>query len=190
MTREKEEFEAHLERIREGSPEAVREFLDRYGNAILAVIRRRLDEEVRSVFDSIDFLQDVWASFFGSPEQLNFSSPKALFTYLVRMARNKVTDVMRRRLWRPESDLVRERSLDGSARLEALHLSVPDPTPAEAAMSKERWDLVLEGRPFHHQQILELLRQGYTHREIGERLGLHEKVVQRLLRSLAARAQQ
>ena len=48
-----------MERVRSGSEEAAREMFDRYSGHIALVVRRRLDQRMRSQYDSLDFLQAV-----------------------------------------------------------------------------------------------------------------------------------
>ena len=53
-----------LARIKNGDEEAARELLSRYESKVRLVVRRQLPRLLRSRFDSIDFLQSVWGSFF------------------------------------------------------------------------------------------------------------------------------
>jgi RNA polymerase sigma-70 factor (ECF subfamily) len=187
MALEQQEFERLLADIREGSEDAVRRLLDRYGRHILTVIRQKLDVSMRSVFDSLDFFQDVWASFFAGDRERAFRDPNALIKFLVSVARNKVTDEMRRRLQGGKYNVSREHSLDGSARVEAAALADELPAPGEQAMAREEWERLLEGRPLYQRQILELLRQGYTHEEIAAELKVNERTVRRLIQRIATR---
>jgi RNA polymerase sigma factor (sigma-70 family) len=187
MSRDQQEFEALLERVRDGSEDAARQLLERYGRHLLAVIRQKLSVHLRSVFDSLDFLQDVWASFFAGELDHSFRDPNALITFLVRMARNKVADEVRKRLGGGKSDITREHSLDGSARFEAAGLTDATPPPGELAAAREQWDRLVAGRPFHHVRILEMRRQGYKHAEIAAALGLNERTVRRLIHKIDSR---
>jgi RNA polymerase sigma factor (sigma-70 family) len=56
-----------------------------------------------------------------------------------------------------------------------------EPTPLEAAVLRETVEQLLAGLDEEERTILELSPQGYTTREIGERLGWAERTV-RLLR--------
>jgi RNA polymerase sigma-70 factor (ECF subfamily) len=187
MSAEPTEFQLFFERIRAGSPDAVQEFLQHYGRAILTVIRQKLNINLRSVFDSLDFLQDVWASFFSGELDRDFRDPSALMKYLVQMARNKVTDEIRKRLGGGPYNFQCERSLDGSARAEAAALAVSGATPEGQAAAKEEWQRLLEGRPDRQARILRMLVEGHTHDAIAAALGLNEKTVYRLIRSITAR---
>lgn len=181
-----QEFRELLKEIGAGSEEAARKFFDKYGPFILKVVRRRLSRQLRTKFDSDDFMQDVWASFFSqAPPPEIFASPEALLAYLANMARNKVAGAARQRVERQRYS--RENSLDGSARLQAHHLEGNEPTPSEKVVAKEKWMLMLDEQQPLHKRILAMLRLGHTHDEIAEVLGLNVKTVQRLLRKLKAR---
>jgi len=69
-------FQALLRQVQHGSPEAARELYDTYVNHVLRGVRVRLWHRMRSKYDSQDFVQQVWASFFDEPERLpDFESP-------------------------------------------------------------------------------------------------------------------
>lgn len=185
MLTQEQEFKDLLQEIQQGSQDAAHTFLDRYGEHILRVIRRRLDRKLRSKFDSCDFLQDVLASFFHHPPPPEaFAGPEALFRYLTIMARNKVIDVVRGRMQMQKHNVNRENSLDGSAKIQAALVHGPEPTPSEVAVADEQWHGMLKGQPAHYQEILKMRRQGHTYGDIAAALHLSPKMVQRLLDKL------
>src|SRR5260370_14350709 len=162
MTSDDQEFKQLLKEIQEGSEEAARTFLDKYGSYILKVIRRRLSPRLRSKFDSSDFLQDTWASFFRDPPPPEaFSEPEALIAFLAQMARNKVDQTNRQRLERRRYANKRENSLDGSARFQARVLEGIDPTPSEVAVAKEKWVDIVEGTKPEHEKLVLLMHEAY-----------------------------
>jgi RNA polymerase sigma factor (sigma-70 family) len=196
MTSSPYTFKDLMEKVRQGSPEASRELYDRYGHHILHVVRRRLHSRLRSKFDSLDFVQDVWASFFAAtaatPASGNaaeggqrFESPSALAAFLATVARNKVAQAFRIRLGgRTKRNLNLENSLDGSAAFQAERLRGPDPTGSQVAVAKEAYDRLTSDQPSHHRRILELLHQGNSHADIAAKLGVNEKTIRRLIRKL------
>ena len=185
MTRQDTELQALLQGLRDGSPEAARAFDERYGEFLLRVIRRRLEQCLRSRFDSIDFRQDVYASFFRElPAADAFPTSKALITYLARMAQNKVFNALRQHLGPRRSPDESARSLDGSARMEALQQIAPEPSASEVFMAEERVFNLTRGKPAKYERIVGLARIGFSQSEIAQRLGLHIKVVRRALESL------
>jgi RNA polymerase sigma factor (sigma-70 family) len=181
---EQPEFETLMERIRSGSQDAVRELLQKYGMHIVRVIRRRLHKTMRSMYDSRDFTQAVWASFFtNSIQQHSFRNPDELIAFLVAIASNKVVDAVRKRLESGRFNISREHSLEGSAAGEVLLMQDTNPSPSQVAMAKEKWEQIQQKATRPGQLILELVQQGITHAEIARRLGVCEKTVQRLLRN-------
>src|SRR5260370_27837034 len=120
MPNDDQEFKQLLQEIQDGSEDAARTFLDKYGRYILRVVRQRLSRRLRSKFDSDDFLQDVLASFFREPPPPEaFNEREALLAFLAQMARNKVSQTNRQRLDRRRYAEKPVNSLDGSARFQA-----------------------------------------------------------------------
>src|SRR5207244_8937873 len=103
-------------------------------------VRQKLHDRLRPQFDSLDFVQDVWASFVALPaETYTFADSEALGRFLARVARNKVIDVFRRRFRSQGYSIAREQTLasasDGSGAVFDR-----DPSPSQVAMAGERWD--------------------------------------------------
>jgi len=187
MADDRESFAGLMQGIRDGSEEAARLLLEKYGPHILRVVRRQMHERMRSKFDSADFTQAVWASFFAlQPGRLNFDRPEALVAFLTRLAQNKVIDELRVRFQTQKLNLNRENSLDGSAAHAAALVPAAQPTPSQVAMAKECWHQLLDGLPSHHQRILVLLLQGHTHQEIAGQLGVNERTIRRVIQKVFA----
>jgi RNA polymerase sigma factor (sigma-70 family) len=183
------EFEHLMERVRAGSQEAAQALYDRFSSAVCLVVRRTLARRLRRQFDSDDFMQSVWASFFTvPPEQFTFHSPEALVAFLSRVAYNKVTDANRAQLGTQKRDSNRETPLDSPGALGQAPLAEVLPaataTPSQYVMAEESWQRLLDAQPPGHRRVLELLRQGYTCAEICVSLGLHPAVVKRLKEQL------
>jgi RNA polymerase sigma-70 factor (ECF subfamily) len=178
---EQQTFRTLMELVQDGSEQAIAELQERYGAHIVRAVRRRLPRQLRSKFDSVDIVQDVWMSFFRMGVQ-DFPSPEKLIAYLARMARNKVIDVTRARLEAKRRDVHREERLaDGAPRQEAQRLYARDSTPSQAAIGRELWDLMLEGQPPVYRQVLMLLRDGCSQVEVAARMNLSCRTVQRIL---------
>lgn len=181
------DFQLLMARVRGGCRDAAAELVQRYGDHIIRVVRRRLHRRLRSKFDSADFQQDVWASFFANSTE-TFAGPEALAKFLAEVAKNKVLMAVRKRLRLQKYNVDRENSLEGSAACQAADVPSPEPTPSQVAAAHEKWDQLLQGQPARYRRILALLRQGLTHEQIARELGLHEKTIQRLVRRLLPRA--
>ena len=177
-----------LDRIRRGDEDAARELLARYEAQVRLVVRRQLPRLLRSRFDSLDFLQSVWGSFFrrmrsGAEE---FEDPRSLVAFLARAARNKVIDEYRRAASQ-KGDMRKEEPLwaDGQAPRELVG---DDDTASEVVEARETLgrlqDLLPEGR----RVVLDLRVEGLSTREIGEKLGISERTVRRILEDLRKRS--
>ncbi len=113
MLTQDEEFAALVSRIKKGSDEALLELVEKYGKHVFRAVHRKLKRAIQSKFDSADFVQAVWASFFENRDRLfEFPTQRDLVMFLVRIATNKVTDEIRRRLVVQGKNLNREVSLE------------------------------------------------------------------------------
>lgn len=187
MSEQKQDFRALMQRIHEGSEDAVREMIDRYGPHILRVVRRKLDPKLRSKYDSADFVQSVWASFFAYRYERVFERPEALIAFLVSLARNKVVDAVRQRLQRQKYNVNRERSLQGSALPAANEVRALQPTASQIAVAKEEWERLVDDLATTEKKILDLSMAGRSADEIATELGLTYRHVRRVMHNLATR---
>jgi RNA polymerase sigma factor (sigma-70 family) len=176
-----------LARIKNGDEAAARELLARYESKVRLVVRRQLPKLLRSRFDSLDFLQSVWGSFFfkirTAPHDLD--EEQNLVTFLAWAARNKVIDEYRRAATQRQ-DIKREEPLDRVAGKDDCLAS--GDTPSQLAEANETYDRLRELLPEEQRVILEMKAEGHSSREIGDLLGMSERTVQRVLESLKARA--
>ncbi len=191
MVNEDPDFEQLMRRIRAGSPEAAAEMYERYSFYIRRIVRSRLHQRLRKQYDSLDFVQSVWASFIQiPPERRTFETQDDLVGFLARVAYNKIIDVYRRRV-RGEGSAATDREVPLEAKSEEkadpLFARGRQPTPSQMAIANEQWQLLLNDQPPEFQRILHLLHEGYSHEEIGDRLGLNPKFIQRFLQKLKGR---
>jgi DNA-directed RNA polymerase specialized sigma24 family protein len=193
-----EEFAAMMQRVRTGCPEAAREVFDRFNPHVQRVVRRYLARRLRRQFDSLDFSQAVWASFFVIPaDRYTFACPTDLLKFLGQIAANKVIEEFRHQLQTRKNDVGRELPIAqlpaGDAPVAAAAVAAEpagrEPTPSQVAIAEERWKLLLRNQPPLRQRVLELLRQGHSPGEASEQTGVHPKVIQRLLRKLSGGAE-
>lgn len=183
---ERGELQAFLARIRAGDEEAARELLCRYEAQVRLVVRRQLPKLLRARFDSLDFLQSVWGSFFrrmgAGPSE--FEEPRNLVAFLARAARNKVIDEYRRASSQGRDVRLEESLWEGS---HAQDVRDGADTPSELAEAHETFgrlrDLIPEGR----RTVLDLKAEGFTNHEIAGRLGISERTVRRVIEDLRRR---
>src|ERR1051326_6827453 len=75
-------FRALMRAAEGGSEEAARELYETYVKYVLRCVRHRLWHRLRSKFDSQDFVQQVWASFFDDRGSLpEFETREDLIAY-------------------------------------------------------------------------------------------------------------
>jgi RNA polymerase sigma-70 factor (ECF subfamily) len=180
---------AFLARIQAGDEAAARELLSRYEAEVRLVVRRQLPRLLRSRFDSLDFLQSVWGSFFRRVRSgpAEFEDSRHLVAFLARAAKNKVIDEYRRAASRKQ-DMHREEPLwtDGARPKE---VAADIDSPSEVAQAHEAFVRLRALLPAERRSILELKAEGLSSRDIGERLGISERTVQRVLEDLRRRAE-
>lgn len=176
------EFQRLLERVQAGREDAVTELIEVYGPLILQVTRKLLDRQLRSRFDSQDFVQSVWASVFGlnMPWQ-QFGQPNDLMGFLTTLARNKVVEEFRQQNETFKRGSAQVRSLDQAGRSMDNYLAGRHPSPSQIAVAKERWERLLAEQPERYRDILHRRYEGETYSEIAARLGLHESTVRRIV---------
>jgi RNA polymerase sigma factor (sigma-70 family) len=188
-----EDFAVMMRRVRDGCPEAAREVFERFNPHVQRVVRRHLARRLRRQYDSQDFLQAVWASFFLTPaDRYTFTCPDDLVGFLARIAANKVIEAFRHQFLTLKNDIGRELPIGQLPAGEMpVHLAAVaaepagrEPTPSQAAIAEERWELLIRNQPPPRRRVLELLRQGHSLGEAAELTGVHPKVIQRLLRKL------
>ncbi len=182
------DFERLMAEARAGAQPAIVELIEQFGPSVLRAVRRRLARELRPRFDSIDFTQAVWGSFFTDSSLLTgVATPEELSGLLTKMAEHKVIDEFRRHLQTDKRDLHRERSLHSSSDPELLGIADRQPTPSKVLIADERWNELLEAVPARHRDILRLRLTGLNHQEIAQRLDINERTVERVLARLRPR---
>jgi RNA polymerase sigma-70 factor (ECF subfamily) len=172
-----------MRRVHEGSEEAVAELVQDYEHHILHAVRRQMNRRLRSKFDSRDFQQEVWASFFAHGWRVDqFTRPEELIAFLATLARHKVINEFRRRLVSARYNIEMERSLESSP---ADVLAVAQPTPSQVVMADEKLMELLSNQPRHYRQMVVLRCTGHSNKEIAQQVGVDEKTVRRMFEKLA-----
>jgi RNA polymerase sigma factor (sigma-70 family) len=186
-----DEFSDYMARAKAGDPAAIRDFLSRYDQEVRIMVRARLPKKLRAQFDSIDFVQAVWQSFFSDfqrPER-DFESEQHLRKFLAGVVRNKVFE-QHRRLTRTEKyDLAREERLyvrrgDRDVPREVIS---PEPSPSQAVQASDRLEQLTAGCSPLEVEVITLRHQGMTFTEIATRTGVNERTARRIIDSARAR---
>lgn len=183
MSELKNTFHSLMQEIAAGSNAAVEKLLGKYGDHLCRAVRRRLNRALRPKYDTNDFVQAVWASFFCNRHQLaRFEHSAQLVAFLTKVANNKVVDECRHRQTK-KADAARERSISGDSSQEIPVLG-REPAPSQVAIMREQWERLAGEVPSRYQKILELRLAGETQEVIASRLGVSEKTVSRVLTKL------
>ena len=174
VERKRNSFSALLEQYHAGDPDAMSELYTTYNDVIRTAVRRRLPQRLRQEFDSIDFTQDVWASFCMLPEvKYRFADQDAFEGYLGQMAYNKVLQKIRTRNAARQYGQTREETL--------APIASPDPTPSQWAIAGERWADIASRLPPSHLAIVKRIREGYSRQEVADMAGITLRTVTRIL---------
>jgi len=158
----KTDFQQLIEQVRCGSQDAAWELVEVYGPHVQRVVRNNLSAELRARFDSVDFVQAVWQSFFARDREQHFDRPENLIAFLACVARNKVIEELRRK--RPAI----QAPADSDEDLVASH----EPTPSKIAVAREAWSRLLARREPRDVSILQLKLMGESNQAIADRLSL------------------
>jgi RNA polymerase sigma-70 factor (ECF subfamily) len=183
-----DDFTDLMERARSGEPAAVRAFLSQFEPEVRMMVRARLPKKLRTQFDSSDFMQAVWQSFFYDLQKQNrqeFANRDHLRGFLVGVVRNKVRE-QHRRLTRTEKyNLAREERLyvRRGDREVVREVPSPDPSPSETAQAGDFLAKLTAGRSPREVEVITLRCQGLTQHEIAARTGVHERTVRRIIES-------
>jgi RNA polymerase sigma-70 factor (ECF subfamily) len=175
-------FAEFLARLQGGDDAAAQELFARFTHQLIALALRHIDARLRHKVDPEDVVQSAYKSFFvryaaGKLEIVNWNS---LWGLLTLIAVRKCAD--RAEYHRAGCrDAAREVSPPSGAAAPWLEPTGREPTPLEAALLSETVEQLFGGLDEHERPVLELSLQGYTTREISERLGRSERTV-RLLR--------
>jgi RNA polymerase sigma-70 factor (ECF subfamily) len=174
------EFARLMAGLRAGDAAAIAEIARRYGPALRAVVRRHLHPDLRPRLDSIDVVQDVWASFVAIPaDRLTFRDPSALVAYLKTVAFHRVVDVYRQRFETQKDDIARETPGEPDSRAR-----VCTPTPSMCVSAGEEWERLVSLFPEGQRVILRRLREGHDNRDIARLANVSLSTVNRVVKRL------
>ncbi len=174
-----------IARAKAGDETAIREFLTQFEPEVRIMVRGRLPRMLRTQFDSMDFVQAVWQSFFVDlrSSSRQFENVQHLRGFLAGVARNKVYEEHRRLTRTKKHALGREQSLyvrRGSREVE-LGLISPEPTPSQTVQASDRLAQLVAGCGPLEAQVITLRHQEMTFDEIARRTGLSERSVRRII---------
>jgi RNA polymerase sigma-70 factor (ECF subfamily) len=161
-------FDDLIRRLRAGDQAAAAELVRRYENAVRRTIRFRLtDARLRSVLDSTDICQSVFASFFvrAAAGQFELRAPEQLVKLLVTMARNKLASQVRR-----EQAERRDHRRTGAAP-EGEEPVDSGPSPSRQAAARELLQEVYRRLSPEERRLVELRNDGREWAAIAAEMG-------------------
>lgn len=145
------------------------------------VVRRKMGQSMRSVYDSTDFASDVMKSLAANLSRLDFPSSEHLVAFLAQVAEQKVVDEYRRRRTL-KRDVSRERRIEAAST--PVQLTSDEPTASQLAQANEAEAILLNQRDETERKIIDLRRQGHDNTAIADKTGWNIRKVQRFLKSL------
>lgn len=180
-----------IDRAKSGDEAAVREFLGRFEQEVRIMVRGRLPKALRSRFDSMDFVQSIWQSFFTGLRERSqdFEKTEHVLAYLSGVARNKVYEQHRRLTRTQKHQIAREEPLYTRRQGREFQRDVvsPEPTPSKAVQASERLAQLTAGCSPLEIKVITLRRDGMTFVEIANQTGVHERSVRRIIDDARAR---
>ena len=160
-----------------GDDEATRQLIVSYQDRLRSRIRLMLGEEARRQAESIDFCQQVVMDALKGLDRFEWRSEQQLLRWLTTIARNNITDTVRKKRARAFESL--SISWDGQEGPEADIV-----TPSSQADRNERvYALVeaMEQLPDNHRTVIELRNlENLRFREIGETMNKNEEAARKL----------
>lgn len=178
------ELRSLLDRFQRGDPAAADDLCRRFGRFIQLTVRRQMSPDLRTLFDSLDFVQDVWVSVLAVPhDRYQFATPAAFLGFLARVAQNKVAEEARRLPDPPGAAGGRDGSAPDRGQV-VEGLPSPDPSPSQMAVAGELWEQLLDHVPARHRVIIERLRDGHTYDDIARMAGVSPRTIKRIVRRL------
>ena len=181
---------------KKGDPSALNQLCSVYGERVRRMIRLRLDQKLRSKFDSVDIVQDALLQALGGLKDFTYRNEGDFLRWLSKIAENKLYDTLvkfhteKRDVCREISFINREgRSADEGSIGAAGPICTT--TPSIIASRKEALDKLEQAldelKPEYKQIIVLKKIEGLSHAEIAERLCKNTGAVRMLLaRALAA----
>jgi RNA polymerase sigma factor (sigma-70 family) len=153
-----EDFGEAIRRIRTGDDHAAAELVRQYEPLIRREVRLHLeDARLRRMFDSMDVVQSVLASFFlrTAAGEYDLDSPEQLTGLLVQMARNKLASAARKQ-YRHRRDARRTDNAEDAIQSTASN----DPPPEDQLSNQEVLDSLRQQLTSEERQIANLRADG------------------------------
>jgi RNA polymerase sigma-70 factor, ECF subfamily len=184
-------FAEFLAKLQRDDDAAAQEIFGRFTHQLIALALRHIDAGLRYKVEAEDVVQSAYKSFFfrydaGNLNVVNWNSLWGLLT-LITVRKCAERAAYHRAERRDAAREVASPPGDEAAWLEPFSR---EPTPVEAAALNETLERLLGGLDEDERPVLELSLQGFTTKEISERLGRAERTVRLLRENVRHRLEQ
>jgi RNA polymerase sigma factor (sigma-70 family) len=171
----------------EGKRRAAEELAKRYAEPLAKFIRSKIGTRLQRRVDSDDLLQETLAAFF-LKQQVGgntLNDREEFWALILTIASNKVASEARRNNAQ-RRDMRREQAIHGEGDDNRGEIDLPSPQRDETEMLQiaEELDALLESLPADHREVAKLLIEGYTHKEIADRVGCTTRTIERWLQQI------
>jgi RNA polymerase sigma factor (sigma-70 family) len=175
-----------LQRLRDDPESALPPVFDRYAERLIRLARSRIAARLRAGVSASDVVQEALFSFFRRQRERPFElhNEEALWGLLAKITLFKCGKMVQALTAQKRGGgkvLPLEPTADSDANWDVAD---QEPTPEEALILEETVAELLRRLGDTEQQVCRLCLEGYTGREIAERLDLTEETVSRKLRKV------
>jgi len=182
-----------VQRWREGDQQAATILHERYLTRLLNLVGRHLADKFNSRLDPDDVVQSVFRSIFRLTREgrFEFEGDSDFWKLLLTMALNKVRNTVRHHQAgkrTPAAESV-STSADGVDGYIVNRLS-SQPTIEEIVSFADMLEQVLHQLDPQQQQLIQYRIEGFTQKEIAEKLGVDDRTVRRMFANIRNRGEQ
>lgn len=182
-----------VERWRAGDEDAATILHERYLTRLLNLVGRHLADKFNSRLDPDDVVQSVFRSIFRLTREgrFEFEGDSDFWKLLLTMALNKVRNTVRHHQAgkrTPEVESI-STSADGVDGYIVNRLS-SQPTLQEIVSFTDMLEQVLQQLDPDQQLLIQYRIEGYTQKEIAQKLGVDDRTVRRMFSSIRSRGEQ
>jgi len=182
-----------VERWREGDEDAATILHERHLTRLLNLVGRHLADKFNSRLDPDDVVQSVFRSIFRLTKEgrFEFEGDGDFWKLLLTMALNKVRNTVRHHPAGKRDPAVESvsTSADGVDNYLVNRLS-SQPTIQEIVSFADMLELVLNKLEPDQQMLIQYRIEGYTQKEIAEKLGCDDRTVRRMFAKIRNRGEQ
>jgi RNA polymerase sigma factor (sigma-70 family) len=188
---EDEEGQRLIQGLREGNPQTVQEFCERYGPLLQQLADKHLPEGLRRRVGPEDVVQSACRTFLRRAQagEFQLKDSESLWRLLCAITLTKVHEQARfhRRHKRGLDREVPLTSLSPEGVAGSLEPIDSRPSPAEAAEFKDQFEQLMASFEDEERQLVDYKLQEYTNLEVAARMGCSERTVRRILKRVQTR---